>query len=135
MRTLFVEQPVPQAVVSSWVNGKFHGEHNSAVKTLAGLRIWNEVHMPGGLRAWLLKNTFRVQLRIALLGGGKAWQGAVTGGTPDKYSKDVTFLDNYAKERWECVLHFMVGSTSGAADTVSSDTKQVLVKSGLMRRK
>lgn len=28
----------------------------------------------------------------------------------DSKPRDIAFLDSYAIERWECVLHYMVGS-------------------------
>ena len=48
-------------------------------------------------------------LRQALSGGGDPW--LVYGDLDkDKHGRDVKFLDQYAQERWDCVLHYMVGS-------------------------
>ena len=30
--------------------------------------------------------------------------------TPDKHPVDIAFLDAYAKQQWEAILHFMVGT-------------------------
>lgn len=62
---------------------------------------------------------------------GKAWadEGSALG--PDRHARDIDSLDHYAMERWEVILHFMVGSTSAA---VSQDLAQLLVQAGLMKR-
>lgn len=133
MRLLFVEQPVSQAVIGLWVSNKHANEHKMAVKTLSDLRIWHEKPIPGGMQGWLLSSTFKANMKVALLGGGSPWTGrGVAPLPPDKNSRDIEFLDKYAIERWECVLHFMVGSTEGA-DGVSRDIIEVLLTSGLMK--
>ncbi|KAL5011470.1 hypothetical protein ScPMuIL_010021 [Solemya velum] len=131
MRLLFVEQSVSQAVVSLWVANKHQAEFKDAVKALSELRVWQEKAITGGIMGWNLNHTFRQNMKIALLGGGNPWTG---GGplAPDKYAKDENFLDKYAMDRWECVLHFMVGSSEGT-EGVSSDIVQVLLNSGMMK--
>ena len=70
MRLLYVEQAVPKAVVSSWVNSHTGGASlTQANEALTELRVWQETAMPGGLPAWILKNTFRKNLKIVLTGG------------------------------------------------------------------
>ena len=66
--------------------------------------------MPGGLEAWLLNGTFRANLRMALSGGGQPWTMS-SYLDPDPRMRDVAFLDQYANERWETVLHYMVASS------------------------
>ena len=76
MRLLYVEQAVPKAVVSSWTisgNARTSEASSSAVSALTTLGIWQETAMPGGLPAWILDNTFRVNLKIVLVGGGEPW--------------------------------------------------------------
>ncbi|XP_070582185.1 general transcription factor IIH subunit 4-like [Ptychodera flava] len=130
MRILFVDQPLPQAVVASWVITGHQQEHIQSTRVLSDLRVWHDHPIPGGLPGWLLNPTYRVNLKIALLGGGEAWASAGHLG-PDKYARDVQFLDTYALERWECVLHFLVGSKG--VDKVSSEVALVLTNSGLMK--
>lgn len=62
---------------------------------------------------------------------GRAWadEGSTLG--PDRHARDIESLDRYALERWEVILHFMVGSPSAA---VSQDLAQLLVQAGLMKR-
>lgn len=50
----------------------------------------------------------------------------------DPKARDIQFLDGYAMERWECVLHFMVGSHQ--QEVISSDALQLLNHAGLMKK-
>lgn len=60
----------------------------------------------------------------------KSWvdEGSALG--PDRHARDIKSLDQYAMERWEVILHFMVGSSRA----VSQDLAQLLVQAGLMKR-
>lgn len=62
---------------------------------------------------------------------GKAWADEGSSLGPDRHARDIESLDRYALERWEVILHFMVGSPSAA---VSQDLAQLLTQAGLMRR-
>ncbi|GFR67636.1 general transcription factor IIH subunit 4 [Elysia marginata] len=106
-------------------------EQLEAAAALMELRVWYEQPLPGGMPGWLLNPIFRKNLATSLLGGGTPWLGNKNL-TPDKYAKDVPFLDKYALERWECVLHFMVGSNEGS-DGVNKDITDILLHSRLMR--
>lgn len=130
MRMLFLEQPLPQAAVALWVKKESHKEHEENTQILSGLRLWHTQQLPGGLQGLILNPIFRENLKIALLGGGKAWadDGSLLG--PDKHGKDVPSLDKYAESRWEVILQFMVGSPSA---TVSQDLAQLLIQAGLMK--
>ncbi|XP_071657080.1 general transcription factor IIH subunit 4 isoform X4 [Patagioenas fasciata] len=61
---------------------------------------------------------------------GSPWWDTTSPLGPDRHARDVRALDRYAEERWEVILHFMVGSPSAA---VSQDLAQLLVQAGLMR--
>uniref|UniRef100_A0A8C4MUW5 General transcription factor IIH subunit 4 n=1 Tax=Equus asinus TaxID=9793 RepID=A0A8C4MUW5_EQUAS len=130
MRMLFLEQPLPQAAVALWVKKEFSKAQEESTGLLSGLRIWHTQLLPGGLQGLILNPVFRQNLRIALLGGGKAWSDDTSQLGPDKHARDVPSLDKYAEERWEVVLHFMVGSPSAA---VSQDLAQLLSQAGLMK--
>ncbi|XP_060045406.1 general transcription factor IIH subunit 4 isoform X2 [Erinaceus europaeus] len=130
MRMLFLEQPLPQAAVALWVKKEFTKAQEESTGLLSGLHIWHTQLLPGGLQGLILNPIFRQNLRIALLGGGKAWSDDTSQLGPDKHARDVPSLDKYAEERWEVVLHFMVGSPSAA---VSQDLAQLLSQAGLMK--
>ncbi|EFA07302.1 general transcription factor IIH subunit 4 [Tribolium castaneum] len=131
IRILFVEQPVPQAVVASWGAQAFSKEHVYVSKVLSELSVWQEAAIPGGLLGWILSVTFKKNLKIALLGGGKPWSMS-SALEVDSKARDVSFLDAYSLERWECVLHYMVGSQQ--QEGISADAVRILLHAGLMKR-
>ncbi len=45
---------------------------------------------------------------------------------PDPRGRDVQFLDSYAAERWETVLHYMVASNQQAG--ISTDAVHTLLQ-------
>uniref|UniRef100_A0A3Q3WER9 General transcription factor IIH subunit 4 n=1 Tax=Mola mola TaxID=94237 RepID=A0A3Q3WER9_MOLML len=130
MRMLFLDQPLPQAAVALWVNKDCQRDHDECVSVLAGLRLWHSQQLQGGLLGYILNPIFKDNLRITLLGGGRAWadEGSTLG--PDRHARDIESLDRYATERWEVILHFMVGSACAA---VSQDLAQLLIQAGLMK--
>merc|ERR1719471_2153725 len=129
MRLLWVQQPVPQAVVSSWVTAGHSKECDRAKESLSGLRLWQGTKMPGGMEAWMLNGTFRANLKMALSGGGQPWTMS-SYLDPDPRMRDVSFLDQYANERWETVLHYMVASSQQGG--ISADAVRTLLQAGLM---
>ncbi|KAJ3650249.1 hypothetical protein Zmor_021947 [Zophobas morio] len=131
IRILFVEQPVPQAVVASWGAQAFSKEHIYVSKVLSELSVWQEAAIPGGLLGWILSVTFKRNLKLALLGGGKPWSMS-SALEVDSKARDVSFLDAYSLERWECVLHYMVGSQQ--QEGISADAVRILLHAGLMKR-
>ncbi|KAL0870192.1 hypothetical protein ABMA27_006336 [Loxostege sticticalis] len=131
IRLLFVEQPVPQAVVTSWVSQTFAKEQNKACEALSELSVWQEAPIPGGMPGWMLAQSFKKNLKVALLGGGRPWSMS-SSLEPDGKARDVAFLDAYALERWECVLHYMVGSAQ--TEGISADAVRILLHAGLMTR-
>jgi hypothetical protein len=50
----------------------------------------------------------------------------------DSKPRDIPYLDGYAMERWECVLHYMVGSQQ--QEGISADAVRILLHAGLMKR-
>ena len=69
-------------------------------------------------RYLLLKSffLFYIVLRLKywfLLGGGQPWTMSAYL-EEDPRGRDIAFLDNYATERWETVLHYMVASSQQA---------------------
>ncbi|XP_014279328.1 general transcription factor IIH subunit 4 [Halyomorpha halys] len=131
MRVLFVEQPVPQAVIASWVGQEYSKEHTEVVEVLSKLKVWQEASIPGGLPAWALNVTFKKNLKVAIFGGGSSW-GCNPNMEADTKARDVEYLDKYAMERWECVLHYMVGSQQ--QEGISADAVRILLHAGLMKR-
>lgn len=50
----------------------------------------------------------------------------------DAKPRDIGYLDKYSMERWECVLHYMVGSQQ--QEGISADAVRILLHAGLMKR-
>ncbi|XP_059899081.1 general transcription factor IIH subunit 4 [Gadus macrocephalus] len=130
MRMLFLDHPLPQAALALWVKKDSQKYHDECVSVLTSLRLWHTQQLQGGLQGNILNPIFKDNLRIALLGGGKAWSDEGSSIGPDRHARDVGSLDRYAMERWEVILHFMVGSPNAA---VSQDLAQLLSQAGLMR--
>ena len=130
LRLLFIEQPIHQPMIASWVAKQASAEHDEAVHVIKDLKLWSET--PGGLPGWILNETFRQGLRASFLGGGSPWLVEPT--TNEKHAKDLSSLDAYATERWEMVLHYMVGSKqqSNPKEKVGADTIATLVTGGLV---
>jgi len=131
MRTLFVEQPISRGAASAWVTSGSKGKHDSAITSLTELKIWNETTLPGNSTpAFNVSYNFRQNLRKAVVCGGDSWASTAHLG-PDKHGKDIDALDKYAVERWNVLLHHLVGSSANSP--VSQDIKDLVNFSGLMR--
>ncbi|CAH8842061.1 unnamed protein product [Trichobilharzia szidati] len=130
MRLLFIEQPIPKSIVSGWVDKGSSTLLNDACKALTDLRIWHSADTNVSRGSWSLNKKYQESIRISLFGGGKPLLGDLGVVTNDKYSKSVEFLKSYASERWDAILHFMVGSESAEIGNV---VKDVLLLSNLMK--
>ncbi|KAF7232836.1 hypothetical protein EG68_11213 [Paragonimus skrjabini miyazakii] len=129
-RLLFVEQPVPKSIVSGWVDKGSQPLLQDACKALSDLRLWHSVDGNVARGSWGLNKKYQESLRIALFGGGKPLLGDMGSATTDKYSKNTEFLNTYASERWDALLHFMVGSESSE---VGATVRDILLMSNLMK--
>ena len=73
---------------------------------------------PGKPRAYALTNPFAASLRLALTGGGGHKSFGVPLSDLNGGRVTITELDDYARNQWESVLGYMVGSTGvGMAGT------------------
>ncbi|KTW30811.1 hypothetical protein T552_00523 [Pneumocystis carinii B80] len=54
-------------------------------------------------------DNFKEQFQILLVGGNNYDTFGILCLTPDKKNIDIAFLDNYARKKWETILHFMLG--------------------------
>ncbi|XP_066921329.1 general transcription factor IIH subunit 4-like [Clytia hemisphaerica] len=130
MRTLFTDQAFPEHVILSWCKKEHRNDHKVAVDRLCGLQIWNRVTSPSV--HFEMNKFFQQNLRIGVRGGGKIEEEPLKA-VEERHARDVTYLDNYAKERWECILQYMTGSQQGMNNVgVSPDVAKVLISSGLL---
>ncbi|VEL12637.1 unnamed protein product [Protopolystoma xenopodis] len=130
LRLLFIEQAIPKSIVSSWVSKEAQQSFTDSCKALTDLRIWHSVDSNVTRGSWRLNEKFQEFMKISLFGGGKAILSDMESHSIDKHSKDKEFLTIYAAERWDNILHFMVGSDSVEIGTIVRD---VMSLSGLMR--
>ena len=128
MRTLFIDQSLPENVVRSWCKKEHQTLHDESISKLTGLRIWLPNNTP--VRFEMNKH-FQRNLRIGLCGGGKIEEEPLKA-VDERHSRDVVFLDNYSKERWECILYYMTGTQGASSTGVSEDVAKILIRSGLL---
>lgn len=79
---------------------------------------------------------FKTNLKVTLVGGGQKWDVQPMTERDDKRPKDdaqfLAILEAYPLDRWEQILHFMVGLKDRNYQGVSSETRQALVHSKLV---
>ncbi|XP_065646801.1 general transcription factor IIH subunit 4 [Hydra vulgaris] len=131
MRTLFTNQSLSDAFVLSWCKKEWAKDHIEAVNKLKGLHIWVSFEIGTPMLRYEFNITFQTNLRIGLCGGGPV-QATPLKAVEEKHARDVAFLDNYSKERWECILYYMTGSQVTGNAGVSQDVARVLINAGLL---
>lgn len=132
MRLLFIGQPIPLNTLTAWVVSVKDRTNLDATKQLKTVRLWSVVKLEDGADGVTLHPNFRKGLTTAMCGGGMPWYGNHQL-EPDKKPKTVEFLDSYAKERWECLLQYMVQGNS-ESDKISPDIANLLLQSGMINR-
>lgn len=128
IRLLLLNQEVPQDTVNSWVNLKHKQSTLDSTKILKNLGILQEVSSQGGMNAWSLKSSFKENLFQGMF---KA-EVEQTDHQPLADSEFLDKLDNYAIERWESVLKYIVNPRDGK-NQIGNSTKEVLKFAGLMK--
>lgn len=134
LRILFVDQIIPESSIDTW--SKNQKEHEVACSALKDLGIVIRKGISADLGAWTLNELFKTNLKITLVGGGQKWEVQPMTEVDDKRPKDdaqfFAMLEAYPLERWEQILHFMVGLKDRGFKGVSSETRQALVHSKLI---
>ncbi|VDD80187.1 unnamed protein product [Mesocestoides corti] len=131
LRLLFLEQTIPKSIVSGWVSKGSQELLNQACTDLSDLRVWHSIDSNSARGSWRLNKKFQESMKVSLFGGGNQLLSDFGSTTAEKHPKDADFLENYASERWDSILHFMVGSDNAEVGTCVRD---VLLLSGLMKR-
>lgn len=85
-----------------------------------------------------LSKGFRRSLRYALEGSGTHASFGVPSSQPDPKKVSIAFLDDYARQQWENLLFYMVGSTvgltgSGQSQDIGEGTKALLKAGELIK--
>ncbi|XP_055351235.1 general transcription factor IIH subunit 4-like [Paramacrobiotus metropolitanus] len=131
LRQLFIEHVLPKSTVLSWVTPEGKKDHDDALKVLTELKIWTEAPLPSGSMGWKLSDDFREGIQAVVVGGRTSWSGDDKPTEEEAVPRDAKFLEAYAQERWETVLHFLAGLGSSK---VSLDTCEVLTNAGLLKK-
>lgn len=131
MSMLFTDSPMKISDVESWIKPESRKLQGEAIKKLKGLHLIKERYQSQTL---ILSQTFRKSYKNALTAGGSDTAGNYSFGIPcdtqDKNRVDIKFLDKHATEKWESILHFMVGTPS--ATFPNQGVLSLLQHSGLM---
>jgi transcription initiation factor TFIIH subunit 4 len=77
--------------------------------------------------------TFQANLQLALVGGGSHKSFGEPADSKDKHGIDLEFLDKYAEESWESVLHYLVGTPSEKVCEISRIANICLINSTIIR--
>lgn len=142
-RLLYILQPIPYSDIECWCYVPQHKrtlrESLDRIAKLHVATIPNAILYPHNHHQNQQSSTdislnpvFQENLHYALIGGGSHTTFGLESDTADKYKVDLEFLDKYATEQWEMVLHFMVGTT--ATTPPPTGVLNLLLQSGLMSR-
>ncbi|KAF3938377.1 hypothetical protein ABW19_dt0207575 [Dactylella cylindrospora] len=129
MAMLYTPDPVPISTLEAWVRPEKNGVKEEAFAKLRQLHLVTERH-----GSFVLDPTFKTELRKALTGGGTPGCFGLPCDTDDKNKVDITFLDRYATEQWESILHFMVGNEVQSSRRPSEGVVRLLLHGKLMEQ-
>ena len=110
MALLYMPKPMPTQSLDMLVKQSESKEREHALFLLQKYHIFRSV-THNSIRGWTLTPEFARSLRIALTGGGK---GSAFGRISDVSAESamtISELDDYARDRWEGILGFMVNSS------------------------
>lgn len=134
LRILLVDQIIPESSIDTW--SKDSKEHEVACNALKELGIVKKIGLSADLCAWALDDLFKTNLKVTLVGGGHRWEVQPMVERDEKRPRDdatfMAMLEAYPLDRWEQILHFMVGLRDQDYKGVSTDTRQALMHSKLI---
>ncbi|GEQ67792.1 hypothetical protein JCM33374_g1457 [Metschnikowia sp. JCM 33374] len=121
---IFTEKPVAVKDLEKWCRPQARKLQYEAIKRLRALHLLEEDASGTHVR---LHQTFRNNFRGCLAGTQAPNAFGILALGPEKHHVDTVFLDKFASQKWETILHFMVGSELPA---VPSRSVLSLLKSG-----
>ncbi|KAF2425235.1 RNA polymerase II transcription factor-like protein B subunit 2 [Tothia fuscella] len=137
MAMLYMPEPFLESDLYTWIRTDCTAERDEALGTLKQLHILQQVQEPAIPRAYHLAPTFSRSLRQALTGGGNHRSFGVPSSTKDPRRMTLTALDDWARKKWEAILHYMVVSTNTRMDDqaihLSTGTKMLLDAGGFVQ--
>jgi transcription initiation factor TFIIH subunit 4 len=128
MRLLFVDQPIPNVIVESWMTTQAQKE---AVQSLEALQSLHLIQDMSHTKTVVLTNSFKVGLKDAVVSGKLSCLEEFD--VEQKYKKTVQDLYSYGVERWECVLKYMALPSAETEKAVSAESRQALQAAGFVK--
>lgn len=139
MAMLFMPKPLPLADLVQWVRPDTKtadkGEKERALAVLSRLHIVTTSTARDEPQALTLTPNFAASLRLALTGGGQHSSFGVP--TTNKHPNiTIDFLDKYAMNQWEGILHYVVRTEGdlGGATYPSQSVRELLTIGALVER-
>ncbi|KAK5715055.1 RNA polymerase II transcription factor B 52 kDa subunit [Elasticomyces elasticus] len=136
---LYMPSRFPTTSLDIWVkpDADSISAKDRALSILQRLRILSEVQ-DAGRPGWKLSEAFSHSLKQALTGGGNHRSFGVPCSTVDKTPVTISYLDTFARNQWEAILYYVVGSAhtglGGRNDTaaISPGTQRLLQNGGFV---
>lgn len=118
MAILYMPTPLTTDDLELWVKPDAKRARDQAMSILRRLHIINVsmVTKENPQQSMTLAANFRTSLRLALEGGGDHQSFGVPSNLPIPNHIDIAFLDNFARKKWEAVLHYVVNSVEISND-------------------
>ncbi|KAL2915412.1 RNA polymerase II transcription factor B 52 kDa subunit [Polyrhizophydium stewartii] len=111
LRLLYTSSAVRESVIESWAQPEHSGIFLDILGGLSKLHIVS-LGSDGGKRTVSINVVFQTNLHNALVGSGAHSSFGLPSESSDKHRPTTAFLDRYATECWESVLHYLVGTPS-----------------------
>ncbi|KAK0616486.1 transcription factor Tfb2-domain-containing protein [Immersiella caudata] len=140
---LYMPWPLPLSDLDKWVNPDGKMARDRALMTLRSLHIIT-ITPPGKDKPQEISLTtnFKKSLRSAFEGSGDHLSFGLPSTRPIDPSINITFLDRYARKKWEDILHYVVNSVGGetsssrlAAAGPKASVKDLLIAGRLVERR
>ncbi|KAI3405922.2 TFB2 [Candida oxycetoniae] len=116
MSMIFNEKPIPVRDLNKWCKPSARKLEFEALKRLESLHLIEYDSKGTHIR---LNSIFRSNFRDCLTGSQDPNAFGSVDTTVDKHKVDVAFLDSFATQKWESILHFMVGTEGTKAPSKS----------------
>ncbi|KAG4424865.1 hypothetical protein IFR04_002025 [Cadophora malorum] len=116
MAMLYMSKPLPLSDLDLWVHPGSKKERDHALSLLSRLHVVT-ITAPSrdDPQSVSLTKNFGTSLRLALTGGGEHHSFGVPSHDSTVAAVDTEFLDNFARDQWEGILHYVVNSVGDRA--------------------
>jgi len=137
MRLLYIDtqkKPIPVGFIKMWHHSNAEEAHEESLAKMKELKICNIEN-----DSLILHPAFRKYFKYALTGGGSKTAeakiyhfGKMDTSTKEKHQVTIQDLEEFAKSRWEAILHYIANIRS---EQLPEGVITLLLRSGLMQKK